>query len=206
MALNLSTFNIANAIVDPATGKPTVAFLRWINDTVKSIQSAVNDNAQLTADIAFSLQQAGIAVTTANDAKAAALSASRESSLVNSYIDPSTALTTALSTDKATASIIVANHSRVYGDGTRVAVRGATLAGLSLATTYYVTYIDAARTGGAVSYTTTTDSAQAAQGNNRHLVGTVMTPGSDGTGGQSGGTTGPGVPNKFADNSNQQLQ
>ena len=206
MAIKLSSFNLANPIVDKATGQATVAFLRWINDTVKTIATTITADEQFAADIAFSIQQAGIAITTANDAKAAALAQSRESNLVNSYVDPSTALTTTLSTDMTTATITVANHTRVYGDGTRVAVTGSTITGLAIATTYYVTYIDSARTGGAVSYTTTTDPAAAAQGNDRHLVGTVMTPGSDGTGGQSGGTTGPGVPSRFGDTSNQQIQ
>lgn len=197
MAIRLSTFSLANPIVDLANGRATVDFMRWINDNTKMIQNTITSDEQFTADIAFSIQQAGIAVTTAQAAQAAALAQTRESNLVNSYVDPSTVLSTSISTDMTTGIITVADHHRVYADGTRVAVTGGTLTGLALATYYYVTYIDAARTGGMVSYTATANSAAAAQGNDRHLVGSALTPGSSGTGGQASGTSGPGVPPRY---------
>ncbi len=195
MALKLSTFNIANAIVAVADGRPTVAFHRWINDTVKTIQSSVNDIGQLVADIAFSLERSGIAITTANAAKAAALAAAREPALVNSYVTPDTVLSSMIdATAATTANITITDHVRHYADGTTVNVTGATITGRAISTTYYVTYVDANRTGGTVAYTATTDYAAAGQGSDRHLVGSVTTPASGATQPSPGDpTTPPGV-------------
>ncbi len=195
MALKLSTFNIANAIVSITDGRPTIAFHRWINDTVKAIQSSVNDISQLVADIALSLQRAGIAITTANEAKAAALSAAREPALVNSFVTPDSVLSAMIdSTATTTANITITDHVRHYADGTTVDVTGSTITGLALSTTYYVTYVDANRTGGTVTYMSTTDYSTAGQGSDRHLVGTVTTPASGATEPSTGDpTTPPGV-------------
>lgn len=174
--LSIPTLNIADAITTPEQ-RPTKSFHAWINTVVRSIQAFVNDQAQLVADIAFSIQQAGIAIITAGDAKAAAQAAAAEAALVNSYVTPATVLSSKVDpADTTKADIIIANHSRVYGDGTTVAVTGTTLTGLALASNYYITYLDASRHGGAVSYTVTTDYLQAGQGNNRHLVGNIDTP------------------------------
>ena len=195
--IKLSRFSIGQAIVDLKTGAATTAFLRWLNDSVSTIQSAQNDTDQLVADIAFSLQQAGIAITTANEAKAAALASAKDQALINSYVDPGDAITTALD-GTTTAKIIVADHLRRYGDGTSVSVTGGTIVGLNLSTQYYVTYLDPNRTGGAVTYSATSDGTSAGQVGNQHLVGWIVTPNSGGTGGGGGGTTTPpGVPGRW---------
>jgi hypothetical protein len=192
--LKLARFSIGQAIVDIKTGAATTAFLRWLNDSVSTIQSAQNDTDQLVRDIAFSLEQAGIAITTANEAKAAAVASGREAALVNSYVDPSDAITTSLDGTTA-AKITIANHTRVYGDGTSVSVTGATITGLALSSQYFLTYLDPTRTGGSVAYSASQDSSAAGQGGAQHLVGGIVTPSSTGTGGGGGGTTRPpGVP------------
>lgn len=201
MPLKLSTFSANQKITTPE-GNATGPFLRWINDAVKSIQSSVNDIGQLVADIAFSLQQAGIAITTANEAKAAALSNARGQALVNSYVSPSDAITTGVDpSDPTKAFIAISEHSRIYGDQTVVGVMGATLSGLLLYTQYYIVYSDPARAGGGVSYTATPNANLAGQSGDQHLVGGIVTPSADGTGGGDGGTTTPpGVPGwKFQD-------
>src|SRR5690606_13036501 len=70
----------------------------------------------------------------------------------------------------------ISAHSRVYGNGTIVSVNAGTISGLDHDTYYYIYYDDPTRTGGAVSYQATTIEANAAQINDRHLVGAVRTP------------------------------
>ncbi|PTW45589.1 hypothetical protein C8J25_107274 [Sphingomonas faeni] len=208
MPLKLSNFDLANAIVNIKDGRPTVAFHRWINDTVKSIQANVNDLSKLVDDIAFSLRQAGIAITTANEAKAAALAAAGAAAaagvVVNSYVVETGVLTSAIDPgDPTHATITVANHTRMYGDATQVAVTGATISGLAQSTQYYVSYLDPEHLGGAVAYDVTTDQSEAGQSGDRHLVGGYATPSSTGTGGGGGTTRAPGIPSwKFPDNVN----
>lgn len=207
MALKLSTFSANQKITTPE-GNATGPFLRWINDAVKSIQSSVNDIGQLVADIAFSLQQVGIAITTANEAKAAAAAATVAAEgaaagaaavgvLVNSYVVEANVLSA------TTTTIAIATHTRMYGDGSSVSVAGGTITGLTAGTQYYVSYLDPNRTGGAVSYEVTTNPSEAGQNGDRHLVGGYATQSIGGTGGGGGTTRPPGVPSwKFPDEQN----
>jgi predicted transcriptional regulator len=201
VALKLSTFNIANAIVSIEDGRPTIAFHRWINDTVKTIQSTVNDLSQFVADIAFSIEQSGIAIKTANEAKAAAEAAADAGAaaaaagvLVNSYVVEANVLSSSIDANKTTATITVANHTRRYGDGSEVPVTGGTIGALAVSTQYYVSYLDPERDGGTVLYETTTNPSEAGQNGDRHLVGGYMTPTATGTGSGGGTTRPPGVP------------
>ncbi len=199
MALKLSTFNIANAIVSITDGRPTIAFHRWINDTVKLIQSTVNDLSQFVADIAFSIEQSGIAIRTAQEAKAAAEAATTAAAdaagtaaavgvLVNSYVLETNVL------NATSTTITISNHTRVYGDGSSVPVVGGTITGLLAGTQYFVSYLDPNRAGGNVVYEVTVNGSEAGQTGDRHLVGGYATPTTAGMGG-GGGTTRPaGVP------------
>lgn len=214
MPLKLSTFSSNQRIVSDG-GNATGPFLRWINDTVKTIQANVNDLSQLVADIAYSLKQAGIAITTANEAKAAALAATAAAAdaaagaaavgvVVNSYVVETGVLTSMIDpADPTHAKITVANHTRMYGDGTQVAVTGSTIAGLAQSTQYYVSYLDPDHNGGAVTYEVTTNPSEAGQSGDRHLVGGFATPSSTGAGAGGGTTRPPGIPSwKFPDNVN----
>ena len=175
--LKIARLIVGNKIVDPLSGNPTTAFIRALNDTFGNLESAVNSIKQQTDDIASSLMQAGIAITNAADAHALALAASKEATLVNSYVDPATVMTTNVNTvDNTKADIVIANHTRRYADGTSKAVMGATITGLSLNTTYYISYIDTLRAGGAVTYLYTTDPLTSGQGLGKHAVGNVTTP------------------------------
>lgn len=174
--VRLPRFNIADPITSDS-GRPTITFHKWVNGVVGTLQSAYNDLDQLVGDIAESLKQAGIAIETANEAKSAATSASKDTALVNSYVSPSNILSAVLDTVDATKAVItIADHTRMYGDGTSKPVTGSTIVGLSLSATYYVTYMDATRAGGSVTYMTTTDYLAAGQGSDRHLVGSIVTP------------------------------
>jgi len=196
--LKIARMIAGRRIVDPETGNPTTDFLRAQNDSYANLEAAVNSIKQQTDDIQFSLQQAGIAITTAEEARALALAQSREASLVASYISPDGVLSSAVDTLDATkAMVTIANHTRKYGDGSSVAVTGSVIHGLNLAAFYYITYMDSARTGGAVTYLYTTDYLAAGQGNDRHLVGSVATPGANALPSDppidGGGTRPPGV-------------
>ena len=198
MFLRIARMIAGRAIVDPSTGNPTTDFLRAQNDSYANLESTVNSIKQQADDIAFSLRQAGIAITNAADAKAIALQQGKEASLVTSYITPDGVLTAAVdSADSAKAMVMISNHMRKYGDGSSVAVTGSTLHGLTLGAIYYITYMDVARAGGAVTYLYTTDGLQAGQGHDRHLVGTISTPGTTATPSdpptRGGGTRPPGV-------------
>lgn len=203
--IKLSTFATGQRIVSD-NGTAAMPFLRWINDTVKSIQAGVNDLSGAVEMIVEALRQAGIAVRTANEAKAAAEAAAgaaagagAPASLANSYVLEANVLSAAI--EGATATITIANHTRVYGDGLQVAVTGGSIPGLAPATQYYVSYLDPSRSGGVVTYDSTTNSSEAGQTGDRHLVGGYATPSTAGAGGGGGTTRPPGVPSwKFPDN------
>ncbi len=192
--IKLSTFAIGRRIVGDG-GMPTTEFLRWINDCVKNIQTNVNDLGMLLTMIVAALKQAGIAIQTAEEAKAAVEAAAREPALINSYVVEQNVLSAAIDTANPTTAIItVANHTRMYGDNSFVSVTGGTIPGLALATQYFISYLDPERAGGTVLYETTTNPSLAGQSNNRHLVGGYTTPSTGGTGGGGGTTRPPGVP------------
>ncbi len=74
-------------------------------------------------------------------------------------------------------TIAISAHTRIYGDGTSVAVAGGTLTGQPYSTSIWVAYDQPSRAGGAVSY----QAFLTVQGNgagdpDRHFVGAVATP------------------------------
>ena len=179
-------------IVD-SNGVATPAFARYFSANVRQALNALvaGSNAQDAADMAAaaaaSAQTAAdtaqtaaeTAATTGADAQAAADAAAaqaaanaREASLVNSGINPDSVLT-------ATATIItVAPHARIYGDGSSVAVSGGTVAATGGVGPYvdYVSYVDPARTGGAVTFVASTTNP--GQTGDTHVVGAITIPAS----------------------------
>lgn len=160
--------------------KPSFAFSVWWNKVVRILEQAFNTLEDNIEAINLALEAAGIAQVAAENAQAAADAANASAagsnsvaSLTNSGVTGCTISATDAGSD---ASITISNHTRVYGDGTNVAVTGATLTGRAYSTFYYIYYEDAARTGGAVTYLTTTDEAVAVQTGNRHVVGSITTP------------------------------
>lgn len=90
------------------------------------------------------------------------------------------------------ATIEIDVHDRVYADKT-VEVDADTITGLAYSTLYAVYYDDGDRLGGAVTYATTTDAADAYNSPtypDRHFVGYVTTPAMGG-GATTGGGSGP---------------
>lgn len=90
------------------------------------------------------------------------------------------------------ATISIAAHDRIYGDGTVVSINAGSITALAYSTTYAVYYDDTARTGGSKTFvaTTTLKDAQYNKAAGRHFCGQVTTPASGGA--PSSG--GPGVP------------
>lgn len=167
------------SIVD-GQGNPTHQFQQKWQDTVQ----ALVDSITLLADAVTAVEDAQTAADAANAAAAAADAAAvaaqaaaddvmADSALANSYV---TGLTLTATDAGASATITISAHTRVYGDGTIVAVSGGSVTGLAYSTDYRVYYDDAARTGGAVTYAATTSVTTAAQLGDRHSVGAVTTP------------------------------
>ena len=161
-------------------GLPDRAFHQWWDTFAKSLETAINDLADSVAAIQAAQDAADAANAAAAAADAAALAAqgaaddaASTSALANSGVTGATITATDAGAD---ASITISSHTRVYGDGTSVAVTGATLTARAYSTFYYIYYDQASRAGGAVTYQTTTSESTAAQTGDRHLVGSVTTP------------------------------
>jgi hypothetical protein len=178
--INIAKWRIDQPICTP-DGKPTAAFVRWLNDTnskTENIDNAQSDQIDL---IETALTNAGIALTTAN-------AVAKTNALAASFTDPGAILTADVSTADATkATITVANHTRRYADGTSVSVTGGSIDLLQQGKTYYVVYDQSSRLGGTVTYqalgpvedvpTTYIDAGQATAAHpDRHLCGNVLTP------------------------------
>lgn len=182
MALNLPSLPRGIQLID-AKGAATLQFQRWWQDLTATLErheayqdsiidlQAATEAAQTAADAATTA--AADAQSAADNAQTAADTTTAQTNLVNSY--PSTNPLTA-SDAGASATITIAGHNRIYGDGTSVAVTGGALTGLAYSTEYFVYYDDPARTGGVVTFVSTTSATTAAQTGDRHLVGSVTTP------------------------------
>lgn len=147
---------------------------------MEEIESSVNAviDAQNAADAANAAAAAADAAAAAADAAAtaaqgAAETAAADSSLASSGVSGLTMTATDAGTD---ATITIGAHTRIYGDGTSVAVSGGTVTGLAYSTGFFVYYDQASRAGGAVTYQATTSAATAAQTGDRHSLGAVTTP------------------------------
>jgi hypothetical protein len=128
-------------------------------------------------DVAEAVIAANTAAATANAAADTALAVADtvtvDSAISNSSV---TGLTVGANDAGASATITISAHTRVYGDGTSVAVNAGSVTGLAYSTSYWVIYNDPTRAGGAVVYTASTS----VQGNGiptgQHFVGAVTTP------------------------------
>jgi hypothetical protein len=105
----------------------------------------------------------------ADAAQSQATATATEDALAKSFPSPSNILSAA-----SNGTITIAAHTRVYGDGTSVAVNSGTVSGWTPGQFVQVYYDDAGRAGGAVAYQGTTDVI--AQAGSRHIVGGVAIP------------------------------
>ncbi len=134
-----------------------------IEDALSQVDAAV-----VEAQAAASAASASAAV-----AQESATGANAVAALTSSGV---TGITITAADAGSSVTITISGHTRTYGDGSSVAVLGDTLTGRSYSTSYYIYYDDPARTGGTVSYQTTTNQSDAIQAGDRHLVGVVTTP------------------------------
>lgn len=177
--IRIPDFQQSRSIVDK-DGRPTAEFMRALNTAFKTLVNDANaTNAALaaagiaTAAAAAANASAATANASAAAAQVAADTVTADANLANSYV---TGVTITATDAGANVTIAVTAHSRVYGDGTTVAVNAGNITGLAYSTKYYIYYDDPTRVGGAVTYFATTSTATAAQAGDRHTVGSVTTP------------------------------
>ena len=168
-------------------GTPSREFHMWWASAANAIEDSFNQLAATIAATAAATAAADVATTAATDATVAATGAQAaadiaqvaastvgtETTLVNSYV---TGASLTGNDNGVTAKIIVSSHTRVYGDGSSLAVTGADITGLAFSTFYYVYYNDATRAVAAPTFLATTNAVTAAQKGVTHLVGTITTP------------------------------
>ena len=151
-------------------------FERYWDETLFQIEKTLNtildipiiQQAVLNAQAAASAAQ--IAADTAQNV---ADSQVAETSLVNSYADGSSII----SSDSA-GNIVISTHTRKYGNGSSVSVTGSSIStGAASGSVIRIYYDDPTRAGGAVTYQYTIDPATPpVQTGNRHVVGAVSVP------------------------------
>ena len=179
MTARIDLLQRAVPIVD-GKGNPTQQFQAQWQSAIGSLQAQIDliaqaqaaaDAAQVAADTA---QAAAVtADAAATNAQNAADTANATAAITNSYVTGATITATDAGTDVA---VTISAHTRYYADGTNVSVSGGSILALAYSTLYYIYYDQPSRAGGSVTYQETTSSATAAQINDRHLVGNVMTP------------------------------
>ncbi len=155
-------------------GRPTREYQVLFDQLVQSIASelgaqaaaiaaqAAAQDAQDAADTAIAA--AASATSDAATAQSAAEGANSVASLTNSGVTPNPLTATDAGAD---ATITVAAHTRIYGDGSTLAIAGpVSLTGRAYSTLYYVYYDDPTRSDTTPTYQT----------GDRHLVGSITTP------------------------------
>lgn len=180
MSLEIPRLPATYALVD-AQGRPNRAFSEWweqmasLIEAQEAAQDALLEQISTILGLTNDLDAAVTAAQAAADTAIAAAEGSNSvASLTNSGV---TGLTLTASDAGVNAKITVSAHTRVYGDGSTLAIAGPTdITGLAYSTDYYVFYDDPTRADSTPAYQTTTDETTAAQTGDRHLVGLVTTP------------------------------
>lgn len=137
--------------------------------TMEAIEAAFGGQQGQITDLATIVARLEAAEAKADAAQTQAVATATEDSLAKSFPSPTNILSAA-----SDGTITITAHTRVYGDGTSVAVNGGSLTGWSAGQFVQVYYDDAGRAGGAVAYQGTT--AVIAQGGARHIIGGVTIP------------------------------
>lgn len=166
---------------------PSLPFHQWWQKVVETLTTSFNTLETAVIDIQAALDAAATAQTAADTAQTAANTAQTAATAAQNAADDATGLASVSTSGTNDVSITatdagsdvtidIAAHNRLYANGTTVAVNSGSLTGRAYSTLYYIYYDDAARTGGAVTYQSTTTKETAAQTGDRHLVGSVTTP------------------------------
>lgn len=180
MPLKLPRFERSVSLIDVASGRASVIFHRWWQLVTSNLETSFNGLEDAVTAVAAAQAAADAAQAAATTAQAAADTAQTAADTANSTTALTgsgvTGCTISAADAGADVTITISAHTRIYGDGTQVAVDGGSLTAQAYSTVYYIYYDQAARTGGAVTYVSTTVEADAAQVGDRHLVGKVTTP------------------------------
>jgi hypothetical protein len=185
MSTKVPALDMGMPIVNP-NGSPNPQFARLWLETIKGLATAIDAvaTAQAAATEAHAAataagnaaETATTAAGAANTAAASATNLANDAADANAIANSGTTGLTITSTDAGTSiSVAISSHTRIYADGSSVAVTGATLTGLNYSTLYYFYYHDGAHTGGAVTYHPTTNVADTIQSGDVHSVGGVRT-------------------------------
>lgn len=195
MALKLPRLQQNQQLIDDR-GYPTTVFLLWWQQVAEQVEASINDIALALGAAGIALDAAEVAQDAADAADAAALAAqnaandiSSAASLANSYV---TGLSVTATDAGASVTVAISGHTRVYGDGTSVAVTGGSLTGQPYSTTIYIYYDQPTRAGGVVSYVATANIDDVAQLGDRHSVASVVTPAAAAPPNNGGGVRPPG--------------
>lgn len=137
--------------------------------TMEAIEAAFEDQQGQITDLSNIIARLEATEAQAAAAQAQAAATASTDALAKSYPSPSTILTAA-----SDGTVSITAHTRVYGDGTSVAVNGGSVTGFASGAFVQVYYDDAGRAGGAVAYQGTLDVI--AQTGARHIVGGVAIP------------------------------
>lgn len=175
----ITRLNAGVPIVDKQ-GRPLPAFTTPLQATLEQLESAVADVSELVLNLITLnnlITAAEDAIEDANTAIETANAATEALSTADSLAKSGTRGLTMTATDAGTdVTITISAHTRVYGNGDEVAVNGGSLTGVPYSETRYVYYDDPDREGGAVTYQSSTDEAEAVQVNDRHSLGVIETP------------------------------
>lgn len=190
IALNIKLDRLKRdvSIVDER-GFPSFQFQRLWQAMVETVEEAIKALASATAAIQTAYDAAAAASEAASDANNAAAAVTASNALKDSYTDPVNVLTA--TNDGA---VTIAAHIRRYTDGTSVAVNGGTVSGYAAGDVVRPYYDDPTRSGGAVTYMSTTDETVAVQTGDRHTVGAVRIPAPTSPPSSGTGTRPPGSP------------
>jgi len=172
MALRLDRLQRGDRIAD-SDGIISLFFQSLWQRVMETIERADTTQQEQIDAIAAANAAAAAANAAAVIAQGAADDAASVSQLTTSGVSGLTITATDAGAD---VTITISAHTRVYGDGTSVAVSGGTLLGRPYSTVLYLYYDDPTRAGGAVTYQSTTSQATGAQTGDRHSLGAVTTP------------------------------
>jgi hypothetical protein len=163
-----------------AQGRLTNEGLRSLNEAFRQQTGILNQIATIlgiTGDLETATQNAQTAANNANAAAATAQGAAETVSSESALATSGTSGLTITATDAGSSvTVAISGHTRIYGDGTTVAVSAGNIPGLSYSTTYYLYYLDASRAGGSVTFLASTSQSAAAQTGDTHSLGAVATP------------------------------
>lgn len=148
MTFRLPRFDRTVSLVDTATGQASYTFHQWWQSVINAIETQENTQDAMLQRIRRML----------------------------SHTDPTTIMTA--TENGVSATVVIDNHARVYGDATTLNVSGMTHTGLLCDTLYGVYYDDETLADMTPTYVFTTiiADAQAAKAAGRHWTGAIRTP------------------------------